>query len=108
MAIGFTQNFYELAVDNVNNYLYASSTDWSTYGMVYIYDNNNTLVNTFACGISPGTIAFDVRSAVGINELDYKNVMKGTTYDLFGRKLKSLENQPAGIYLVGGKKVYKR
>ena len=108
MAIGFTQNFYELAVDGVNDYLYASSTDWSTYGMVRIYDNNNTLVNTFACGISPGTIAFDVRSAVGINELDYENVMKGTIYDLFGRKLKSLENQPTGIYLVGGKKVYKR
>jgi len=34
--------------------------------------------------------------------------MKGTIYDLFGRKLKSLENQPTGIYLVGGKKVYKR
>ena len=37
LSIGFTQNFYELAADEVNNYLYASSTDWFSYGFINIY-----------------------------------------------------------------------
>ncbi|MEC8274139.1 MAG: hypothetical protein VXZ76_04810 [Bacteroidota bacterium] len=40
--LGINQNFYELAYDEVNNYRYASETDYSTYGKVHIYDSNNT------------------------------------------------------------------
>ena len=36
--LGINQNFYELAYDEVNNYLYATETDYSTYGKVHIYD----------------------------------------------------------------------
>ncbi len=66
---GIDLSFYELAFDEVNNLLYASSTDFSTYGKVYIYDSNNDEVSNFNVGVSPGTIVFDVRASVGVNEL---------------------------------------
>jgi len=108
ISMGFSQNFYELVTDNVNNYLYTTSTDWFSYGMVHVYDSNNTIITSFSCGISPGTIVFDIRSStVGINEGEYEDMMKGTIYDMYGRKLKNVENNPSGIYLINGKKVYK-
>ena len=107
LSIGFTQNFYELKTDEVNNYLYASLTDWFSYGIINIYNSNNMSVGSFSCGISPGTIAFDIRSTtVGITNIMSENILEGTIYDMFGRKLNSLENQSEGIYLVDGKKVY--
>ncbi len=105
-SLSFTKNFYGLAVDNINSYLYASSTDYSTYGTVHVYDESNNLINEFDCGVSPGNIAFDVRSSVGISELEAQNLLQGSTFDLFGRKLNSLENEAKGVYLKDGKKVY--
>ena len=66
---GINLSFYELANDEVNNLLYASSTDFFSYGRVYIYDSNNEEVRNFNVGISPGTIVFDVRASVGLDEL---------------------------------------
>mgnify|MGYP000134362860 CR=1 FL=1 len=57
-SLGLDQNFYDLSYDKINNLLYASLTDYSTYGSVNIYDQNNFLTYTFQCGISPGTIVF--------------------------------------------------
>ena len=53
------QNFYELAYDEVNNYLYASETDYSTYGKVHIYDADNNLVSEFDCGTLDGNLYYD-------------------------------------------------
>jgi hypothetical protein len=66
---GIDLSFYELATDEVNNLLYASSTDFFSYGKVYIYNSNNEELSNFNVGISPGTIVFDVRTSVGIDEL---------------------------------------
>lgn len=66
---GINLSFYELANDDVNNYMYASTTDFATFGKVYIYDSNNDEVTNFMVGTSPGTIVFDVRASVGVNEL---------------------------------------
>jgi len=107
-SLGFTQNFYDLEMDNINNYLYASSTDFFSYGMIEIYDSNNTMIGNFSCGISPGTIAFDIRSNIsGISETYLDSNLNGEIYDIFGRKLLSLEDHPYGIYIMNGKKIYK-
>ena len=107
ISIGFTENFYELATDEVNNYLYASSTDWASYGFINIYNSYNIFSGSFSCGVSPGTIVFDTRStSVGITNITSQNILEGTIYDMFGRKLNSLEGQSEGIYLVDGEKVY--
>ena len=67
---GITNNFYDLAQEPISGNLYASATDFFSTGSVSIFDNANNLVDQFAVGVSPGTIVFDVRSSVGLTELN--------------------------------------
>ena len=106
--LGINESFYELAHDDINNYLYASSTDYTTFGKIGIYDADNNLVSEFDCGVSPGTIVFDVRNTTFISEFSVEENTDNSVYDMFGRKLGNIENQPKGVYLQSGKKVFKR
>ena len=65
---GIDLNFYELSHDAINDLLYASNTDFFSYGKIYVYDNANAEVTHFNTGTSPGTIVFDVRSQAGVSE----------------------------------------
>jgi hypothetical protein len=65
---GINMNFYELAQEPLSGQLYTSSTDFFSFGTVFIYDAFNTELHQFTAGISPGTIVFDIRSSAGINE----------------------------------------
>ena len=106
--LGINQNFYELAYDEVNNYLYASETDYSTYGKVHIYDADNNLVSDFDCGVSPGTIVFDVRNTTSIEDYSFNQTQDDVFFDLFGRKINQIENQPKGVYIRSGKKIFRQ
>ena len=106
--LGINQNFYELAYDEVNNYLYASETDYSTYGKVHIYDADNNLVSEFDCGVSPGTIVFDVRNTTSIADYSFNQTQDDVFFDLFGRKINQIENQPKGVYIRSGKKIFRQ
>jgi len=106
--LGINQNFYELAYDEVNNYLYASETDYSTYGKVHIYDADNNLVSEFDCGVSPGTIVFDVRNTTSIVDYSFNQTQDDVFFDLFGRKFNQTENQPQGVYIRSGKKIFRQ
>jgi hypothetical protein len=107
-ALGVNQNFYELAHDEVNDLLYTSSTDYVSYGKVHIYDADNNLVSEFDCGVSPGTIVFDVRSTTSIHDYEMGQNTDNMLFDIFGRKLKTLDSQPKGIYIDSGKKVFRQ
>ena len=107
-ALGVNQNFYELAHDEVNDLLYTSSTDYVSYGKVHIYDADNNLVSEFDCGVSPGTIVFDVRSTTSIQDYEMGQNTDNMLFDIFGRKLKTLDSQPKGIYIDSGKKVFRQ
>lgn len=106
--LGINQNFYELAYDEVNNYLYASETDYSTYGKVHIYDSDNNLVSEFDCGVSPGTIVFDVRNTTSIADYSFNQTQDDVLFDMFGRKINKIENQPKGVYIRSGKKIFRQ
>ena len=106
--LGINQNFYELAYDEVNNYLYASETDYSTYGKVHIYDSDNNLVSEFDCGVSPGTIVFDVRNTTSLEDYSFNQTQDDVFFDLFGRKINQIENQPKGVYIRSGKKIFRQ
>jgi hypothetical protein len=124
-------NYYELAEDQTNNLFYASNTDFFSFGKVYIFDASDNLINSFDAGVSPGTIAFDVRSAAGLNDLNssvniFPNPSNGIihiegissgqvdVYSTVGEKLVSIDlvnsssidlsNLPAGNYLISVKK----
>jgi hypothetical protein len=127
---GHTLNYYELAQEPVSGNLYASETDFFSFGIVHIFNTSNTELASFNVGISPGTIVFDVRSSsASLNELasniavypnpttDFLNVnVEGTkrVLDLQGKVLATSEsnmidvsNLNSGIYFleVEGKKV---
>ncbi len=106
--IGLFDNFYELAEDKINSKFYASSTDYVTYGNIHIYDENYNLESTFTTGISPGTIVFDVRQSLSLEELGIPDFINKSSYiyDLLGRAYGVNDYRPAGIYIVNGKKVY--
>lgn len=105
--IGSFDNFYELAEDQINQKFYASSTDYITYGNIQIYDENYNLESTFTAGISPGTIVFDVRQSVSLEELEIPNFTnQSSIFDVLGREYKAGDFRPAGIYIVNGEKVY--
>ena len=102
--LGLNESFYELAYDNINNYLYASSTDFLSFGKVIIFNQYNSVVAEFDCGVSPGTIVFDVRNMVSINEWNKIKNEQSFYYDLSGKQLKSLDQQPKGVYIKSGTK----
>ena len=60
--------YYELAKESISGMIYASETDYYSYGRVYILNDQYQINETFETGISPGTIAFDTRAIVGIEE----------------------------------------
>ena len=106
-SLGLNQNFYDLSYDEINNLLYASSTDYSTYGHINIYNQNNSLIHSFQCGISPGTIAFDIRNTTGIHDIlsgNHKN--NEILYDISGRRINHELYLTDGIYIRNGKKFY--
>ncbi len=105
--IGSFNNFYELVEDQINQKLYASSTDYVSYGNIQIYDDNYNLESTFTAGVSPGSIVFDIRQNLSLNELSIQNLpKKSSVFDLSGRAYQLGEYMPEGIYIVNGEKVY--
>lgn len=65
----YSTNFYALAVDPTSGHLFASNTDFYSYGKVEIYDLMNNYINQFSTDITPGKIVFDVRFNTGIDEI---------------------------------------
>ena len=105
--LGLNQNFYDLSYDEINNLLYASSTDYLTYGAINIYNQNNSLVHSFQCGVSPGTIAFDIRNTTGIHDILLENHKNNKIlYDISGRSINHELYLTDGIYIRNGKKFY--
>ncbi|MDC0204426.1 hypothetical protein OAJ65_01365 [Flavobacteriales bacterium] len=106
--IGMSNSFYSLAPDNINNLLYASSTDWFSYGEIFVYDSDNVLIETFSCGVSPGDIEFDLRTATtGVHSLVFEDQGSSTIlYDLFGRVINSKNIKTNSIYIKDNQQFY--
>ena len=127
---GHSLNYYELAQEPVSGNLFASETDFFSFGNVHVFNASNTELASFNVGVSPGTIVFDVRSSsASLNELasniavypnpttDFLNVnIEGTkrVLDLQGKVLVSSDlnkievgSLNSGIYFleVEGRKV---
>jgi hypothetical protein len=127
---GHSLNYYELAQEPVSGNLFASETDFFSFGNVHIFNASNAELASFNVGVSPGTIVFDVRTtSANLNELasnislypnpttDFLNVnVEGTkqVLDLNGKVLVTTESNiievsslNSGVYFleVEGKKV---
>ena len=83
----YNTNFYALAVDPTSGHLFASNTDFYSYGKVEIYDLMNNYINQFSTDITPGKIVFDVRFNTEIEE--YQNelvIYPNPAYDVLNIK----------------------
>ena len=92
-------NFYEIAQDPISGYLYASNTDFFSYGNIYIYDENNNILDSFSAGISPGKIEFhlSINPEVSINTIEFKDNPIIEKFNLLGQKINLLTNHKVFI-----------
>jgi len=67
-SLFINRSIYAMEADLLNQRLYASETDFSSYGLVLIYSANGSLINAFVAGVTPGKFAFDYRNANGISK----------------------------------------
>ena len=68
---GHSTNYYELAQEPVSGNLFASETDFFSFGKVHVFDATNSEVALFTTSVSPGTIVFDIRSsAAGMGDIE--------------------------------------
>jgi hypothetical protein len=63
-----TGAYYGLIDDSVNGQLIATWTDFFSQGTAYILSYDGTVQHAFDVGVSPGSIALDVRMSTGIND----------------------------------------
>jgi hypothetical protein len=80
--------FYALAEDPLSGRVYASETDWFSYGVVHVFESDGSESISFDCGVSPGVIAMDIRSVSGVGaSLDGQSQRVIARYDATGRQL---------------------
>ena len=79
--------FYGAAIDPVSGHWYGSVTDYTTYGLVEIRDEEGSIVSTFDCGVSPGVICMDVRNASDVFAIPGCESARTGEFDLLGREL---------------------
>jgi len=67
-TLNIDRSIYGMGIDSMNASIYLGTTDYSTYGRVYQYDFYGQPLDSFDVDVSPGTFAFDVREATGMEE----------------------------------------
>ena len=104
----YTKNFYAIAFDEINNLMYASETDYFSFGKINIYEIGGDLISSFDAGVSPGNIVLDVRMGTAVNEIKpaeikiYPNpTVETLTIQMAGNSSIDLIE----IYSVDGKKI---
>ena len=63
-----TTAYYGLVDDKINKQLVATWTDFFSTGIAHILDYEGNLIHVFEVGISPGSIALDVRTTTSIED----------------------------------------
>lgn len=62
------KQIYGMGIDSVNGRIYLSATDFFSFGKIFLFDFYGNATDSFDVGITPGTIAMDVRNMVGSEE----------------------------------------
>ncbi len=97
--------FYGAAIDPVSGHWYGSVTDYTTYGLVEIREENGNLVSSFDCGVSPGVICMDVRNAASLIAPSGQSDFQATrVYDILGKTHRDALGVPSLVLDEQGKK----
>jgi len=66
-------NYYAVASNPLNNYLYAAIANFTSNSGVLIFDENNNQVNSFFADVATSKIVFDIRNETSSNLIEEKN-----------------------------------
>ena len=84
--------FYAMAEDPVSGQIYASETDWFSFGVVHVFHPDGTEQFAFDCGVSPGVIAMELRQVNVVGSMGpygLGNKVAGI-HDMAGRQMPHL------------------
>lgn len=73
------KQIYGMGIDSVNGRIYVGSTDFSSYGKIFVFDFYGTTIDSFDVGISPGTLTMDVRLLTNVNS----GIPHGTDFRIY-------------------------
>ena len=76
-------------------------------GNINIYNASDVLVHTFQCGVSPGTIVFDIRNMTSVTYINHsKPNEEGLLYDLNGRNVRNASTFLRGGFYINKNKLF--
>lgn len=93
--------FYAMEEDPLSGQIYASETDWFSYGQMHIFAADGAEIASFATGISPVAIAMDIRMTNQVGNLAAGASAKVIRrWDATGREL-TVETEAVGVIIEG-------
>jgi len=104
----FSKSFYAMLFDDVNGLMYASETDYFSYGKVNIYTIDGDYISSFDVSVSPGNMALDLRTTTAINETaaDIISVYPNPTSEILHLNMGVVSSAPlVTIYNLNGDKM---
>lgn len=86
-------SYYAMATDPTTGVIYASHTDWVSYGQVEMYGVDGMFLGSFDCGVSPGNLAMEIRETASDICPDDMKAAEGwapvAAWDLTGKRLQT-------------------
>jgi hypothetical protein len=86
-------SYYAMATDPTTGVIYASHTDWVSYGQVEMYGADGMFLGSFDCGVSPGNLAMEIRETTSDICPDDMKATEGwapvAAWDVTGKQLKT-------------------
>ncbi|HLG35649.1 MAG TPA: T9SS type A sorting domain-containing protein [Bacteroidia bacterium] len=110
-TLSINKNIYGMAHDDINNLVYMGETDYLTWGKIFIYQPNGTVIDSFDVSVAPGNIAFDIRSVAGVGERDLESIFfiypnpAGSEFSIFNFQLPILSFE---IFNALGQRVFSK
>lgn len=102
-----TMNYYELAQNPVDGNLFASETDFFSFGTVHIFNSSNEVLNSFSASVSPGIILFDNRPLS--NSLEESNSVEFSAYPNPTSEIVQFSGKNAciAVYNISGEELFR-
>lgn len=90
--------YYAMATDPTTGVIYASHTDWVSYGQVEMFAADGMFLGSFDCGVSPGNLAMEIRETTSdICPDDMKASQEWVPVAAWDLSGKCLETQVSGV-----------
>lgn len=104
-TLSINKNLYGITYDDINQFIYAGNTDFTSYGKIYKMNLTGSIIDSVNVSLSPGNIALDVRVGSGINNAENiipVNAYPNPTSDFVMVDLRGISSNDILIQLMDG------